>query len=117
MEDSFAVISGFGDYTQGLDTCDGVNVIRYFNSQRDAQVFAEEYYESDGLDADGFTVCPEMIQSWFVLVRPARNWSPLFAELRTLRDAGHAIYDGEPCTVTGDPDSCGSCALLSAHIG
>jgi hypothetical protein len=70
MENSFAVISGFGDYTQGLDTCDGVNVIRYFNSQHDAQVFAVEYYESDGLDADGFTVCANMIQSWFVLVRP-----------------------------------------------
>ena len=69
MADSFVVVAGFGDYTQGLDTCDGVDVVRYFNSRHDAQAFAVEYYESDGLDADGFTIQSAMLQSWFVLVR------------------------------------------------
>jgi hypothetical protein len=42
---------------------------------------------------------------------------PFILSLWRIRDAGHAIYDGEPCTVTGDPDTCDLCALLSAHIG
>ena len=35
----------------------------------------------------------------------SRNWSPLFLKLWTLRDEGHAIYDGEEC------------AFLSANVG
>jgi hypothetical protein len=42
---------------------------------------------------------------------------PFILSLWRIRDAGHAIYDGEPCAVTGDPDTCDLCALLSAHIG
>jgi hypothetical protein len=59
-----------------------------------------------------------------VMAAPANEYGiawldsdPFTLNLWRVRDAGHAIYDGEPCLVSGDPDSCDSCALLSAHIG
>ena len=42
---------------------------------------------------------------------------PFTLKLWRIRDAGHAIYDGEKCAVTGDPDTCELCSLLSEHIG
>jgi hypothetical protein len=42
---------------------------------------------------------------------------PFMLSLWRLRDSGHALYQGERCSVSGDPDTCDACALLSAHIG
>jgi hypothetical protein len=47
----------------------------------------------------------------------SRNWSPLFLKLWTLRDEGHAIYDGEECAVSGNWVTCEECAFLSANVG
>lgn len=42
---------------------------------------------------------------------------PFILSLWRLRDAGHALYQGQLCTVTGDVDTCPLCALLAEHIG
>jgi hypothetical protein len=42
---------------------------------------------------------------------------PFMLSLWRLRDAGHALYQGERCAVSGDPETCEACTLLSNHIG
>jgi hypothetical protein len=42
---------------------------------------------------------------------------PFILSLWRLREAGHALYQGERCQLSGDPDHCDACALLIRHIG
>jgi hypothetical protein len=42
--------------------------------------------------------------------------NPFILSLWRLRAQGHAIYSGERCQVSKNPDSCPSCQLLAEHI-
>jgi hypothetical protein len=43
--------------------------------------------------------------------------NPFILSLWRLRAQGHAIYAGERCQVSMNPDSCPSCQLLAENIG
>jgi hypothetical protein len=42
--------------------------------------------------------------------------NPFILSLWRLREEGHAIYAGERCQVSMNPDSCPSCQLLAENI-
>jgi hypothetical protein len=71
----FLVVEGFGDFTEGLDTCEAVKVVKQFESEAKAVRFAASHYESSiwGEDADGFSLTPDARMAFFTLVRTAEE--------------------------------------------
>jgi hypothetical protein len=71
----FLVVEGFGDFTEGLGTCEAVKVVNQFESEAKAIRFAASYYESAiwGEDADGFSMSEDSRMSFFTLVRTAEE--------------------------------------------
>ena len=72
----FLVVEGFGDFTEGLDTCEAVKVVKQFESEAKAIRFAASHYESAiwGEDADGFSMTDwDARMSFFTLVRTAEE--------------------------------------------
>jgi hypothetical protein len=130
----FFIVEGYGDYTQGLDKCECVRVVRRAVTKADAVEYAAEHYEiAIGEDSDGFRMTEDNRQRFFTLVRDSITPAELgikneygIAELDRdaealsyyrLLDLGHSIYDGEACAVTGDPTTCDKCALLADYFG
>jgi len=67
---NFMVVEGFGDFTQGLESCDSVRVVNYFGSEVEAIRFAANYYDEQiGEDAEGFSMSRDSVMSYFVIVR------------------------------------------------
>ncbi len=69
------VVEGFGDFTDGLDSCECVKVVARFSDEGEAVKFCSEHYEQTvfGEDADGFRLCRDSAMSFFVLVRTAEE--------------------------------------------
>ena len=71
----FLVVEGFGDFTEGLATCEAVKVVKQFESEAKAVRFAASHYESAIWveDADGFSMTHDARMSFFTLVRTAEE--------------------------------------------
>ena len=131
----FFIVEGFGDYTQGLDKCENVRIVRRATTKADAVEYAAEHYElSIGEDSDGFRMSEDSRQRFFTLVRDSITPAELgikneygIAELDhdsealanyRLLSLGHTIYDGQICAVIDGPnDICDTCGVLSKYFG
>jgi len=69
------VVEGFGDFTEGLDSCESVKIVARFIDEGEAIDFCSEHYEQTvfGEDEDGFRLCPDSAMTFFVLVRTAEE--------------------------------------------
>lgn len=131
----FFVVEGYGDYTQGLENCQSVRIVRRAVTKADAVEYAAEHYETAiGEDSDGFRMTEDDRQRFFTLVRDSITPAELgiqneygIAELDRDAEAlanyrllslGHTIYDGQICAVIGGSNSfCHICERLSDYFG
>ena len=69
------VVEGFGDFTEGLDSCESVKIVARFIDEGEAIAFSSEHYEQTvfGEDEDGFQLCHDSAMTFFVLVRTAEE--------------------------------------------
>jgi hypothetical protein len=69
------VVEGFGDFTEGLESCECVKVVARFSDEEEAIKFCSDHYEASvfGEDADGFSMNYDSRMSFFVLVRNAEE--------------------------------------------
>ena len=72
---NYVVVEGFGDFTEGLDSCESVKIVARFVDEGEAIAFSSEHYERTvfGEDEDGFRLGWDSAMTFFVLVRTAEE--------------------------------------------